>query len=276
MSLPPDTADHVELLAITRLTAAYFRGELRPSEAPAHYATDASQAEHNPAEAPPVYAPPPPHSETRRVNAESAVVAPRGASTSHSESAPGERAEALERLRASFANCALCAIAKDRHNLVFGQGNPRARLMIIGEGPGEQEDLQGIAFCGPSGELLTKMLRAIGLSRDEVYIANIIKCRPPRNRNPLPEEVAHCRPFLDKQIDIIQPALICLAGGVAAKTLLDTQVGIMRLRGTMQEYRGIPVVPTYHPSFLLRDPRQKRSAWEDMQLIQRILNEGGK
>jgi DNA polymerase len=186
-----------------------------------------------------------------------------------------QRELALAQLHASIADCALCAIAKDRTHLVFGQGNASARLMIIGEGPGEQEDLQGIAFCGKSGELLTKMLAAIQLSRDEVYIANVIKCRPPHNRNPLPEEIMHCRVWLDKQIDIVQPELICTAGNVPTKTLLDTQVGIMRLRGTLQEYRGIPVIPTYHPSFLLRDPTHKKDAWKDLQRIQYFLREGG-
>jgi len=183
-----------------------------------------------------------------------------------------ERATALESLRISFENCQRCAIAAQRHSLVFGQGNPQARLMLIGEGPGEQEDLHGIAFCGPSGELLTKMLAAIQLSRDEVYIANIIKCRPPQNRNPLPEEVANCRGYLDAQIDIIRPALIATLGSVAIKTLVSGTEGVMRLRGQTLSYRGIPVVPTFHPSFLLRDPSHKRDAWEDLKRIRGILD----
>lgn len=181
-------------------------------------------------------------------------------------------ASALEALRRSFADCSRCAIAARRHNLVFGQGNPSARLMLIGEGPGEQEDLQGIAFCGPSGELLTKMLLAIKLERAEVYIANVIKCRPPNNRNPLPEEVANCRGYLDAQIDIIRPEIIATLGSVASKTLLGCTEGVTRLRGKTLDYRGIPVIPTYHPSFLLRDPSHKREAWEDLKRIRRLLD----
>ncbi|MDR2733324.1 MAG: uracil-DNA glycosylase [Spirochaetota bacterium] len=184
-----------------------------------------------------------------------------------------DRAQALLALRAQIGDCARCAIARDRHNLVFGQGSPYARLMIVGEGPGEQEDLQGIAFCGPSGELLTKMLAAIGLARDEVYIANVIKCRPPHNRDPLPEEVANCRGWLDAQIDIIRPGLLCSAGSVAAKTLLGVQTGITRLHGVLQNYHGIPLVPTFHPAYLLRDPSRKKDAWKDLQYIQRLLSE---
>jgi DNA polymerase len=246
---------HDELLRITRLTAAYARGELRPDLE--NIWSAAAQM-------------PPPCENT---------AAPSHARQTPPDAlpnTPGARENApatLEDLRNSFKDCQLCAIAKSRRNLVFGQGSASARLMIIGEGPGEQEDIQGIAFCGPSGDLLTKMLAAINLRRDEVYIANIIKCRPPGNRNPLPEEVANCRGYLDRQIDIIQPELICSMGNVATKTLLETEVGIMRLRGTLQKYRGIPVVPTYHPSFLLRDPRHKKDAWVDMQLIQRLLAE---
>ncbi len=184
----------------------------------------------------------------------------------------GERTRALESLRLSFSDCRRCAIATQRHTLVFGQGNPQARLMLIGEGPGEQEDLHGIAFCGPSGELLTKMLAAIQISREEVYIANIIKCRPPQNRNPLPEEVANCRGYLDAQIDIIKPALIATLGSVAIKTLVSGTEGVMRLRGQTLSYRGIPVVPTFHPSFLLREPSRKRDAWEDLKRIRGILD----
>ncbi len=182
-------------------------------------------------------------------------------------------AAALEALRLSFADCTRCEIAARRHNLVFGQGHPSARLMLIGEGPGEQEDLRGIAFCGPSGELLTKMLAAISLVRDEVYIANVIKCRPPNNRNPLPEEVANCRGYLDAQIDIIRPQIIATLGSVAVKTLMGCTEGVTKLRGQTLEYRGIPVIPTFHPSFLLRDPSRKREAWEDLKRIRRLLDE---
>ena len=259
-------AERDELLRITCLTAAYLRGECRPdvenirtavtpdmgADAEAGWAAVARETPHQPEET--SNTPPLAHNpDTKNTRADAAG--------------------ALEALRDSFKDCQRCAIAQNRRNLVFGQGNANARLMIIGEGPGEQEDIQGIAFCGPSGELLTKMLAAINLSRDEVYIANVIKCRPPGNRNPLPEEAANCREYIDRQIDIIKPAIICTAGGVAAKTLLGTEVGIMRLRGTLQKYRGITVVPTYHPSFLLRDPRHKKDAWIDLQLIQRLLAE---
>jgi len=268
-------AERDELLRITCLTAAYLRGECRPdvenirtavtpdigADAEAGQAAIAREAPHQPEASSntPPDAPGPP--------------IPPGTHPLNTQGTRADAAGALEALRDSFKDCQRCAIAQNRRNLVFGQGNANARLMIIGEGPGEQEDIQGIAFCGPSGELLTKMLAAINLSRDEVYIANVIKCRPPGNRNPLPEEAANCREYIDRQIDIIKPAIICTAGGVAAKTLLGTEVGIMRLRGTLQKYRGITVVPTYHPSFLLRDPRHKKDAWIDLQLIQRLLAE---
>jgi len=240
-----------ELLRITLLSAAWLRGEARPDIESVQSAPIA-----------------PASRDAHAAPQEKALAAPVSREAREAREA---RAAALDALRASLQGCQRCAIARDRHNLVFGQGDPCARLMIIGEGPGKEEDLQGIAFCGPSGELLTKMLAAIGLAREEVYIANIIKCRPPRNRDPLPEEVLNCRGWLDRQIGIIQPALICTAGNVATKTLLDTDTGIMRLHGALQSYRGIPVVPTFHPSFLLRDPRHKKDAWKDLQYIQSLL-----
>jgi DNA polymerase len=154
---------------------------------------------------------------------------------------------------------------------VFGAGNPEADLVFVGEAPGEEEDLQGKPFVGKAGQLLTKMIQAMGLARDEVYIANIIKCRPPRNRNPMPDEIESCEPFLVAQLNAIRPRTICALGTFAAQTLLRTQEKISRLRGRFHDYHGIPVMPTYHPAYLLRNPEDKRLVWEDMQKIMEHL-----
>jgi DNA polymerase len=144
----------------------------------------------------------------------------------------------------------------------------------VGEGPGYEEDLHGLPFVGQAGQLLTKILKAIHLEREDVYIGNIIKCRPPKNRNPEPEEIAACLPFLQRQIRAIRPKLICALGTFAAQTLLQTQTPISRLRGHFQAYEGIPVLPTYHPAFLLRNPAKKRDVWEDMQKLQAAYEQG--
>ena len=145
--------------------------------------------------------------------------------------------------------------------------------MLVGEGPGSEEDRQGVPFVGPAGQLLTKIINAIDLSRDDVYIANIVKCRPPRNRDPEPEEVAECRPFLERQIDAVGPKVICALGRVAVQSLLSTDEGITRLRGRSLPYRGATLIPTYHPAYLLRNPEKKRECWEDMKLVRRLLHE---
>src|SRR3972149_8792607 len=180
----------------------------------------------------------------------------------------GTRTEApsrsLEILRADIGDCTRCKLHPHRTHLVFGSGSPHAELMLIGEAPGEEEDLQGQPFVGPAGQLLTRILEVMGLGRDEVYIANILKCRPPKNRNPEPDEIATCQPFLRRQVEIIHPKVICALGPFAAQTLLQTDQKISRLRGRFHDYSGIKLMPTYHPAYLLRNPQDKRLVWEDM------------
>jgi DNA polymerase len=165
--------------------------------------------------------------------------------------------------------CKLCTLG--RSQIVFGVGNPKARLMFVGEAPGEDEDKKGEPFVGRAGQLLTKIIEAIGMTRDQVYIANVIKCRPPANRNPEPDEVASCEPFLFRQIDVIQPKVIVPLGKFAAQCLLKTMDPITRLRGRQFDYRGTVLIPTFHPAYLLRNPSAKREVWEDMKKVRAIL-----
>jgi uracil-DNA glycosylase len=178
----------------------------------------------------------------------------------------------LKIIRDDIGDCTRCKLHRlGRRQIVFGVGNPSADLMFVGEAPGADEDLQGIPFVGRAGQLLTKIIEAIGLSRDDVYIANVIKCRPPENRNPEPDEVDTCEPFLFRQIDFIQPKVIVALGTFAAKALLKTQDSISRLRGRVYDYRGAKLVPTFHPAFLLRSPDRKRDVWEDMKKVRDLL-----
>ena len=170
---------------------------------------------------------------------------------------------------AACTRCKLCTLG--RSQIVFGVGNPRARLMFVGEAPGEDEDKKGEPFVGRAGQLLTKIIEAIGMTRDQVYIANVIKCRPPGNRNPEPDEVAACEPFLFRQIDVIQPKVIVPLGKFATQSLLKTVDPITRLRGRQFEYRGAVLIPTFHPAYLLRNPSAKREVWEDMKKVRAIL-----
>ncbi len=187
---------------------------------------------------------------------------------------PAASALTLEDVRAELGDCRRCKLAPRRTNIVFGQGPPQARLLFIGEAPGADEDLQGQPFVGAAGELLDRLLNRLGLPRTEVYIANIVKCRPPGNRNPEPDEIAACLPFLLKQIEAIRPRLIVTLGAVATHTLLDTNAPINRLRGQWQAWRdGIRVMPTFHPSYLLRAPRERKKTWEDMQLVMAAYRE---
>ena len=165
--------------------------------------------------------------------------------------------------------CKLCTLG--RSQIVFGVGHPKARLMFVGEAPGEDEDKKGEPFVGRAGQLLTKIIEAIGMTRDQVYIANVIKCRPPNNRNPEPDEVASCEPFLFRQIDVIQPKVIVPLGKFAAQSLLKTTDPITRLRGRQFDYRGAVLIPTFHPAYLLRNPSAKREVWEDMKKVRAIL-----
>jgi len=175
----------------------------------------------------------------------------------------------LGALHDDYATCRRCPLGDTRTNFVFGTGNPEADVMFVGEAPGRDEDLQGEPFVGRAGQLLNKILEAIGFRREEVYIANILKCRPPGNRNPQPTEIASCEPILQRQIELIRPVILCSLGSFAARTLLQTTEGITRLRGRIHEYRGIPLVPTFHPAALLRNPQWKRPTWEDVQLLRR-------
>ena len=183
-------------------------------------------------------------------------------------------AERLALIRAELGDCTRCKLHTNRTKLVFGVGNPDADLMFIGEAPGRDEDLQGIPFVGRAGQLLTKIIESIDLRRDDVYIANVIKCRPPDNRNPAPDEVRTCEPFLFAQIDAIRPRVIVALGSFATRTLLRTEDAISKLRGCRYDYRGATLIPTFHPAFLLRSPNRKRDVWEDMKKVRAILRDG--
>jgi DNA polymerase len=183
-------------------------------------------------------------------------------------------AEGLAAVRADIGDCTRCKLHRlGRRQIVFGVGSPTAELMFVGEAPGQEEDVQGIPFVGRAGQLLTKIIEAIDLKREDVYIANVIKCRPPENRNPEPDEVETCEPFLFRQIDIIKPKVIVALGKFGAQTLLRTLDPISRLRGRVYDYRGAKLVPTFHPAYLLRNPSSKREVWEDMKLVKRLLGE---
>ncbi|MEZ5541689.1 MAG: uracil-DNA glycosylase [Pseudomonadota bacterium] len=206
-----------------------------------------------------VRAPPPP------VNAEPA---PRRA-------AVADGGASWDALRAEVAGCTRCALHETRTRTVFGTGDRNADWMLIGEAPGADEDRQGEPFVGRAGQLLNEMLYAAGMRRDQVYIANILKCRPPGNRNPLPQEVACCQDYLQRQIALVRPRIILALGGIAAQNLLQTDLSVGRLRGSRHSYgaRGIPLVVTYHPAYLLRSPLEKRKVWDDLQFALRVYSE---
>jgi uracil-DNA glycosylase len=183
------------------------------------------------------------------------------------------RINLLAAIREEIGDCTRCKLhGLGRSQVVFGVGNPEADLMFVGEAPGHDEDVQGIPFVGRAGQLLTKIIEAIGLKRDDVYIANVIKCRPPENRNPEPDEVATCQPFLFRQIESIAPKVIVALGSFAAKTLLSTEAPISRLRGRVYDLKGARLVCTFHPAYLLRSPDRKRDTWEDMKKVRELLN----
>ena len=184
----------------------------------------------------------------------------------------GEKeAESLDDIRSDLGKCKRCALAASRTNIVFGAGSPKARLVFVGEGPGADEDRQGLPFVGAAGQLLNKIIEAMKLSRDQVYICNVIKCRPPGNRNPEPDEIKACRPFWERQLAAIAPEVVCTLGTFASQTLLDTGAPISRLRGRFHTYGSIKVMPTFHPAYLLRNPDQKRAVWDDMKKIMALL-----
>ncbi|HSN13612.1 MAG TPA: uracil-DNA glycosylase [Anaeromyxobacteraceae bacterium] len=179
--------------------------------------------------------------------------------------------DGLLSIRRELGECARCKLSGGRTHLVFGVGNPAAELMFVGEGPGADEDRQGEPFVGKAGQLLTKMIEAMGLRREEVYIANVVKCRPPDNRNPEPDELEACEPFLRAQIAAIRPRVLVALGKFAAQTLLRDPTPITRLRGGWREYEGVRLMPTFHPAYLLRRPAEKAKAWEDLKLVVREL-----
>lgn len=199
--------------------------------------------------------------------------APSAAPGAEPAPAPVEPALEWTSLQAQVAACTRCSLHASRTQTVFGVGSRQAQLMLIGEAPGADEDRQGEPFVGRAGQLLNAMLKAIGLERDAVFIANILKCRPPRNRDPLPGEAEACRPYLEAQIELLQPRLILALGRVSAQNLLRTDTAVGRLRGRLHrlEPSGIPLAVTYHPAYLLRSPRDKRRAWDDLKLVKQIL-----
>ena len=189
------------------------------------------------------------------------------------EKEPWESAVTLKDLEAQINNCTNCVLHKGRNKFVFGSGNPNADVMVVGEGPGAEEDKQGLPFVGRAGQLLTDMLRAINFEREEVYIGNVIKCRPPGNRTPLPDEMDTCLPYLKKQIELIQPKLILCLGLTAAKALLKKRESLGKIRGQVYEFEGIAVMVTYHSAALLRNPNWKRPCWEDLQKFRKLYDE---
>lgn len=181
------------------------------------------------------------------------------------------KGETLDQIRDDLGECRRCSLSNQRSHIVFGEGDPKARLVFVGEGPGAEEDRSGRPFVGPAGQLLSKIIEAIKLTREQVYICNVIKCRPPGNRNPTPDEISSCQPFLEHQLAAIAPEVICTLGTFAAQTLLNTQMPISKLRGRFHTYNGIRLMPTYHPAYLLRNPGQKRAVWEDLKKIATLL-----
>ena len=188
---------------------------------------------------------------------------------------PAERAAHLALVGTEASACTRCRLAEGRRTVVFGTGNPDADLMFIGEGPGAEEDRQGIPFVGPAGQLLTRIIGAIGLARGDVYIANVVKCRPPGNRDPQPDEVAACRGFLEEQVRLVAPRVLVALGRIAAQTLLGNELPVGRMRGSWHRVFGVPLRVTYHPAALLRNDALKRPTWEDMQVVRDALSVGG-
>jgi uracil-DNA glycosylase len=184
---------------------------------------------------------------------------------------PERPKETLEAIRADLGDCRRCKLAPTRTHIVFGSGNPKAELMFVGEAPGADEDAQGLPFVGRAGQLLTRIIESIGMTRDDVYICNILKCRPPGNRNPETDEIAACEDFLFRQVATIKPKVICALGLFGVQTLLRSKEAIGRLRGNFFEYRGVKLMPTFHPAYLLRNPSEKRKVWEDVQKVRDYL-----
>jgi len=207
--------------------------------------------------------------------ASNSVVVKRNSSLFESPLNQSPPAESLESIRTDLGDCRRCKLCSGRTNIVFGSGTYQAKLVFVGEGPGADEDAQGLPFVGAAGQLLTKIIEAIQLTRDQVYICNIVKCRPPSNRAPEEDEITACSPFLFRQIESIRPRVICCLGAVAAQTVLGTKTAVGKLRGRFHDYRGIQVMPTWHPAYLLRNPNAKRDVWDDVKKIRVLLDEAG-
>lgn len=203
---------------------------------------------------------------------EAPVVVPESVASEPPAGTPRLAQETLTAIREDLGDCRRCKLAAGRQTIVFGQGNPKAALMFVGEAPGADEDEQGLAFVGKAGQLLTKIVEAIGLTRDQVFIANVIKCRPPQNRNPESEEIAACQPFLERQIAAIRPQVIVGLGKFGGQWLLKTAEPISKIRGRLGDFHGIKVMPTYHPAYLLRNPAAKKEVWEDMKVVRALLD----
>jgi len=206
---------------------------------------------------------------------ESQKIAMPAANTERNQGPDPSGLETLDEIFNDLGDCQRCGLCASRTKLVYGVGNPNARLVLVGEAPGREEDLQGEPFVGEAGQLLDRILHAMGMQREEVYICNVLKCRPPHNRDPLPDEVATCEAFLVRQIAAIKPQVIIGLGRFAVHSLLKTKAPISKLRGEWQSYQGIPLMPTYHPAYLLRNPEGKRDVWEDMKQVMRRLQNGG-
>ncbi|MFW6201564.1 MAG: uracil-DNA glycosylase, partial [Gemmatimonadota bacterium] len=207
------------------------------------------------------------------------AVAAGDASTSPSDAARQQRGgaddspRALEVLREEALGCTKCRLHEDRRNVVFGEGAEDADVVVVGEAPGREEDRTGRPFVGPAGKLLDLLLLSVGLPRERVFICNVLKCRPPKNRDPRPDEVECCSPYLRRQLEVISPRVLLAVGRFAAQTLSDSDESIGRLRGRVHTYRGIPLVASYHPAYLLRSPNQVQRTWEDFQLMRQVLDE---
>jgi len=197
--------------------------------------------------------------------------AKRASAPAHAAADSGDAPAQLRAIAAEIESCSKCPLHSTRTRTVPGQGPSACELMFIGEGPGEEEDREGLPFVGAAGQLLTRMIEAMGLNRGQVFIANIVKCRPPHNRVPLPDEMAACLPFLHRQIRAIRPRVMVTLGATATRGLLGIEAGITHVRGRWQQWEGIPVMPTFHPSYLLRSPSQKKYAWEDLKEVLRLL-----
>ena len=200
-----------------------------------------------------------------------AGISPLAAGPTLFEAAERIEGDTLERIRGDIGDCTRCRLHKARHNIVFGVGNPKAELVFVGEGPGHDEDMQGEPFVGRAGKLLTQMIEAMSLQRGDVYICNVVKCRPPENRLPERDEIATCSPFLMRQLDVIRPKVICCLGACSAQTLLQTNQGISKFRGEWFDFHGAKLIATYHPAYLLRNPNAKGEVWKDLQKVMAVL-----